>query len=807
MRLEWLKKRTQGFGPAMIAAAVLIPFSVYCAFILASVPDANATGGAFTNTKHGGGAVDGRQFSGIDRGVNPDYGLYYNSLNSEAGQYKAGECAQCHEPHGSFGGSEPEPSSGSTADPSGGPNKYLGMADANQEFCWYCHENMNFDPAFGGGTGYWKFYQGKTRYQESGHYQNTTMLNPGYGSGSPWPRTDRTNNLLYGHCLNCHTPHGVRSSSGTYDTWAVPSSKQTTSGNPDVSADYLIPRQLIAWEEGLCENCHKSTSEGGLYYAKDIRTQLAKLDGAYGTYGSGHPVHNVNQKGESSSTTFSGRHTLANESNPTAGNWNAYSNNTRHVECYDCHNPHVAKQGSAGPNLFRKSGENTSGRDVNIGPVQLITPDGYGGANSGVWGVNINTSTGSVTGRLTEAKYLYQMCLKCHSAYADSSFTTQWNYSGPQAPSWQNRSRFDWNNYTSIPNDTMYMTDVAKDFSTNDPSGSTPPKGYHPVFALGRNRPSATANPRWTKTYIQYTSDEGVSVNKPTGIINPAWGFKNNFVPPWGPDAYVTCVDCHEDSSENTARGPHGSDRPFILRKLDSSITYTILDDGKGSPKQVSYSSFDYGYVSNSQYGPYGPVNLGIADPNNFCLNCHRADVYGFFGQNVGGVSCPKGDRYQDNTVFPRYRFLSRQPHPAEGGFHEDGNNASQGVNGHGYAYAPYCEHSSAGHAPRGIVCLRCHGGGSVGGIHGNLGNRNGYDNGYDSPGSSSGTKFRYTVNYIVPSSNRLLNGTAWEGVIFSTTTQMGGCYKGGDTLPFNNNACTHSGGPKEFDNKAMYDY
>lgn len=739
--------------------------------------DANATNDAFKNTKHGGGTVDGIPFSGVDRGVNPDY-FYYNDA-SEAGRYAAGECTQCHEPHSSFGGTEPEPSSGSIDDPDGGPDPYLGLAGAEPDFCWYCHENINFNPLYGGGTGFWGFYQGKLRYQDSGHYQNTTMKNPGYGASQPWPRTDRTDNVQYGHCVNCHTPHGLMEDSGSeYDTTAVPASRHTVANNPSVSTDNLIPRKLIAWEEALCENCHQSVGSGGLADAGDIKSQIDKLAGS----GSGHPVHNTNQTG-SSSGTFSARHSLSDEANPTAGSWNAYSNNSRHVECYDCHNPHVAKQGSSGPNLFRRSGEDFTGRNVDIGPTKVLTDDGYGGANSGVWGVDVNTSTGVISGRKDEAVYLYELCLKCHSAFADSDIKTQQEHSSSTlvAPSWSNKSRWDGDQTYIGGDETMYLTDVAKDFATDSPSGSSPPKGYHPVFALGRNRPSSGLNPRWSTT--SYDS-------RPTGVMNTGIGFKNNFVPPWGPDSYVTCIDCHEDSSETTPRGPHGSDRPFILRKLDGDITYTVLDKGNGSPEVVSYSSFKYGYASSSSYNK--TVNLTSEDPNNFCLNCHRADVYGFNGQATGGSSCPDG--HKDNEeVWPRYRKLSRQAHPADG------------ENGQGHSFCDPCAHSSTGYPPRGMVCMRCHGGGSVAGIHGNLGNINGYQSVTDKPNNNSA--FGYDTSNINPSSNRLLNGLAWKGVRFSTTGTIGGCYKGSDADPFNLNGCTHSGGGDTFGIKAMYNY
>lgn len=755
-------------------------------FFLKAAPDANATGGAFPNTKHGGGTVDSIPFSGVDRSVNPDYGTFYNNLTIEAGRYRPGECTHCHEPHASFGTTEPLPSSGSIEDPLGGPNPYLGMADANQNLCWYCHESINFNPIYGGGVGFWSFYQGKLRYQESGHYSNTTMKNPGYGAGSPWPRTNRTSNIQYGHCLNCHTPHGIKEASGTpFDTTAVPTSptnKHLAVNNPEVSTDYLIPRQLIAWEEALCENCHKSTGEGGLADAKDIKSQIAKLEGT----GSGHPLHNVNEIG-AASLPFSGRHSLDNEANPTSGSWNAYSNNKRHVECVDCHNPHVAKPGP----IFQSSGTLTwnTNRYWDTNGVYA------GGPNKGVWGVSVNTSTGVVSERVEDTSiaaqtysslYLYQICLKCHSAYADSAIKSQQEYaiSTLQAPSWQNRSRWDQLNKTYLGgDDNMFLTDVAKDFALDTPTpvGNAPSKGYHPVFSLGRNRPLSNANPRWSVTTYG---------GRPTGVLNTTGGFQNNFVPPWGPDAYVTCVDCHEDSSDTTPRGPHGSDRPFILRKLDTTITYTVLNRGDGSSEVVSYSNFKYGWVSGSSYNKI--VSLGNEDPNNLCLNCHRADVYGFYGQSTGGSNCPDSHNDTEN-VWPRYRSLSRQPHPVDG------------EPGKGHSFCDPCAHSSTGYAPRGIVCMRCHGGGTVGGIHGNLGNILGHDNGVDD--LADGQPYRYDTNMWRPSSNRLLNGAAWRGVRFGTTSQMGGCYKGGEGLPFNFNGCTHSGGPNEFGINATYDY
>jgi hypothetical protein len=141
------------FGVTIVLAAL------YLVTDFKSVPDADATGGAFTSTKHGGADVDSEPNDGVDRSVHPDVGAFYYD-DSEAGEYKPGECNHCHEPHASFGGIEPPPFTTE-------PHAYLLFRDNDNDLCWYCHENINFDPIFGGGVGRWRFYQGdepRTKY-------------------------------------------------------------------------------------------------------------------------------------------------------------------------------------------------------------------------------------------------------------------------------------------------------------------------------------------------------------------------------------------------------------------------------------------------------------------------------------------------------------------------------------------------------------------------------------------------------------------------------------------------------------------
>ena len=172
---------------------------IICLFIASLWPlgprHALATGGAFPYVKHGGGTTDGEppynagSGSGVDRSVHPDYGAYYNNLSGEAGRYKGSECTHCHEPHASFGESEPAPNSGANA----GPDPYLLMKEyatstSYAELCWYCHENFSNINGSGSPAGYgrWTFYQGKTVYQNSSHYVlSSNMYWPGT-SGDPW---------------------------------------------------------------------------------------------------------------------------------------------------------------------------------------------------------------------------------------------------------------------------------------------------------------------------------------------------------------------------------------------------------------------------------------------------------------------------------------------------------------------------------------------------------------------------------------------------------------------------------------------
>ncbi len=344
-----------------------------------------ATGGVYTQTKHGSTT------SGVNR----------TSIDGNYSNYATGECAHCHEPHTSFGGSEPNPVTGVA-------NDYLTFSGNTNGFCWTCHETFQFgtNPL---GWGFFNFYQGDTIYLNSSHGNSANMEWPGLTGSTDdpiWPRMVDRNSIgnQAGLCLNCHTPHGI---SGTYDTGAVPIGVGAQAG--------LIPHQLIAREEALCENCHDANGPAGT----DIQSEIGKS--------SSHTVDN---------TSLAAVHTV-NETLPIT---------SRHVECYDCHNPHTADNSNK------------------VKGMRYIDINGT---------VNDPPTLGS------RQPYEYEVCLKCHgNSYASIFPTTAYPGTTSSRPPGNSNKRKEFDPNSS---DTIY-----------GPPGTN--SSYHPIAAQGLNQSSALNN-------------------------------------------------------------------------------------------------------------------------------------------------------------------------------------------------------------------------------------------------------------------------------------------------------------------------
>ncbi len=364
--------------------------------------------------------------------------------------------------------------------------------------------------------------------------------------------------------------------------------------------------------------------------------------------------------------------------------------------CFNCHNPTTPipfTDNQPAPDTYTpwKSTFNHSAG------ATCFDCHGDGAGNARVHG-------GSTAGLLKQATQ-YDTCFQCHNATinktnlaSEQDMDNNFNGGGVYQ-----------NNWNTIPN-------IQAQFSTTN-------YAYHPLFATGKNQPADNLNNDWQNS--NYRKDD----NAPGG---PFTGLDNNFVDGWTAQSLVTCTDCHDNNSGTGARGPHGSAQPWILKGMDKTVTVTTAGAGTIQPNQNADTTKSY-----------------IAA--NFCVNCHRADVYGWGSNTTPGIN---GDA---NETFSRVSHL--------GGAMRTKCTATQAETGQG--------------GYRNIGCMNCHGGGEVAGIHGsNLGK------------GSKGND---------PMGIRFMNGNSWAGhTLGQTNGSQVGCFTGTPpAIGANMSGCSgeHTGG------------
>jgi cytochrome c551/c552 len=397
----------------------------------------------------------------------------------------------------------------------------------------------------------------------------------------------------------------------------------------------------------------------------------------------------------------------------TTSGWNPAA--SRHVECEDCHDPHASKPGTTAPAYITTRAADT---------VPAIA-----GANNGAWGVTFNASmsAGNWTGlgvfgnpttptaanyvRVESASYQWQLCLKCHSAYA-------WTTTPPSVST----------NLQGQANGKQ--TDIGGDFNPMN-------LAVHPIFAQGKNQPPTNANSAWTAA-------GGARLNATT------IGLANTMTDGWLTTSRVVCTDCHNNDDPNGSSGPHGSNNRWIIAGVDRNTKVTLWDG------TVSYVN-----------------NNALIPSSNFCVNCHRADVYGF-GRTGAGTT--------DGT----YGTLSRVNH--------SGFNASCG------------DPANLGTVLQYTGCLGCHGGRKDQRSYGNpttstvpvqSGAIHGTRMTYDPTGAGSTDSMGY----------RFLNGASWHSHALGDSSGSGGCYTAGKSSPAADNysSCTQHGTGRSFTPQYYY--
>lgn len=417
-----------------------------------------AIGGTYTSTAHGSSTLRSSPASGVDRSV-----VTSSAYPDALGSYPKGHCGHCHDQHASVGGTEPTLPAAEGAVSYALFRSNFGTGNKN-ELCYACHETFNFtgtpDPPLGYGRYY--VYSGKTNYNNSSHYLSANMIWPGAGTaGSLVPYSDS------GNCINCHNPHGYDDGSG------------------------LVPSMLIKRDHNICFECHDGSPA-----SKDIKTLVS--GGSY--YG-----HNV--------AGYSGQH--------LAGTLDTFANISanKHVECVDCHNPHMAE----GPSVPATGGTlHTASANYQTSNGNLVSSllTGVLGAVTSFSGTNWTVPTSYTLGVATKE---YEICFKCHSG-ANTNVTT---WGGAGVLSW---------------------TDVGREFSTSNQS-------YHPVAgALPVSDPGANGSSRLNSAQLAGS---------------------------WAPGDTMYCSDCHNTNAA-TSKGPHGSTIKWMLSGTNKAWPYTAAS-GNGA--------------------------------------------------------------------------------------------------------------------------------------------------------------------------------------------------------------------------------
>lgn len=324
----------------------------------------------------------------------------------------------------------------------------------------------------------------------------------------------------------------------------------------------------------MCASCHRSHTAK----STSLGSQNEE-DTCFACHGASGPGTAIIQAFKANTATRFFSHGVSTTSNRHFTGENtggSFSGSLRHIECEDCHAPHVSSR--------------TEVATTNAAPA--IQQEMY--LSTGVdpiW--NDLTMTLNGFNWVSTAEREYQVCLKCHS-----SFATLPTY---EPDGYQASTGYVANGLAKLTNTNAAQKQDSRDLATEF---SPYQVSFHPVMSLGRN-----------------------------SLINP-----NSFVAPWSTNSMVYCTDCHENSSAPTnGYGPHGSSNLHLL--TGSSEYITSIDPGLscapgGCPSvhntgELCFKCHQYGtYVTGSGSTDWTRFRVGNENLHAFhgfsaCYTCH----------------------------------------------------------------------------------------------------------------------------------------------------------------------------------------
>ena len=318
----------------------------------------------------------------------------------------------------------------------------------------------------------------------------------------------------------------------------------------------LMPARTAATDQGTCVNCHAvhgwpDAANPSQAYPKLLADSEEKL--CYTCHGTDGPALKLVQ-----ADFAKARHHPVAAAEQVPG---------RKVECTDCHNAHGAQSGGL---VYTNTATATRNRVTNpLKGVAGVAVNYAGLGNFAAPATNAYRFVAASVGATNE----YEVCFKCHSAYA-------WGSAAPPAGQSPNGTAL-----------TPAETDLAQEFSPANRSG-------HPVVTGLDNYPNSLA------------------VNGRKGLAAV------DLKPPWNVNLgqqTMTCGDCHNsDATAPAAQGPHGSAAQFMLRGPNAN-----------NWPNVRLTSFTASWCANCHNkGNSRPHSEG--DHQNFpCYYCHLVVPHG----------------------------------------------------------------------------------------------------------------------------------------------------------------------------------
>lgn len=602
------------------------------------------------------------------------------------------QCATCHDPHITKEKFLRLNRFQTNAAPSG-----ISFNEANDQICMACHPKL-------GAT--WATSAHANTTSAAYVYKDDASGVRGFPTGASAKKVWEI------ACLNCHDTHTVSGSrrllregtgitpsalSSAFQLGATP--QNNPGGNP-----LLNTLQNVSAIENTCYQCHNTpnTSGGADTVGATIlkNTTLTATSGVPDIFSEfARTVHMPIKTSEQAGTTKMETHDIRNanmiECRKTLGNPSGAelagthltpdqkatcdsligSNDNRHVECTDCHNPHRVIKNS----LFNAAGTTTQRTHTAGGTTANLGADGNiaSGVLRGTWGVEPGYPTTSTAwpdnptytvkkGNPANASTLksedhltreYQLCLKCHSNYTNSDlasgFPVLGNTGNGTATGSNGVSR-----YTNVAaefaanaNDALTGTDQGENgndpaYTPGNPNGSpnsapTNHRSWHPViFPTGR-------------TSYERTGDSTTSGSNAFSNIRPPFNITDGSNPTStvkiGKQT-MQCSDCHGDAGSWTqgasnnatangpdltkVQGPHGSSKNFLLKGV-WDITVKIGDASGGNSSNAGGATI-CGRCHDPQNGKGGFSNNDAAHSKSDhvdlarCMFCHIAVPHGW---------------------------------------------------------------------------------------------------------------------------------------------------------------------------------